>query len=398
MLLTQQSIGNNIIADPSLDNSSTSGTNLMPLNDNTAPPFKAVYRWGQGGCVSGKYDAYGPWLNRTNIWAEDFLPTNAWDQVEGQQWDLGTWQWWIKKNPGRHLILTPPMLAGGWDGKGPSTGPAAHVPVSLEEGAKGTYNIYYQHLAKNLVKYGLVDVTFLRIGHEFNGSWYSWRVSNAKQAEAYAAYFKQIVTTMRAVPGAENLKFVWNPAMMPWWPYDPEKAWPGDDVVDYIGVDVYDQSWSPNNYPIPAGASDADKLARRKRVWDNETNSEQAKGLPYWVKFAAKHGNKPLCIPEWGACIRQDKHGGGDSAFFIEQMYKFIYKPANNVYFECYFDVSAGDGDHRLVPETDKNKPPQETKLPEAAAKYKELFSLPAGGQAAANSVTGDSATNTPTP
>lgn len=349
---------------------------LLPLNDNTAPPFKVTYRWGQAGCIKGNYDTYGPWLNRTAIWGEDFMPIQRWDQLQGQKWQLGTWGPWVQKVPGRRFVLSLPILVGTWDGKGPASGPGAGEPVSLEEGAKGTYNIYFQRLAENLVKYGLGE-TIVRVGWEFNGGWYIWRVQNAGKAQAFAGYFRQIVQTMRAVPGAEKLTFVWNPAMEPHWSYPPEKAWPGDDVVDYIGLDVYDQCWAPNTYPIPQDATEEEALTRQKRVWNTITNNEKTYGLPYWVKFAATH-NKPLAIPEWGVCNRKDKHGGGDNSFFIEEMFRFIYNPANNVAFECYFDVSAGDGDHRLFPEPKGTTGEvAESKFPKSAAKYKELFSLP---------------------
>ncbi len=127
---------------------------------------------------------------------------------------------------------------------------------------------------------------------------------------------------MRAVPGAQDLKFCWNPAMEPWWPYPPEKAYPGDDVVDYIGVDVYDQCWAKDTYPIPDTATAGEALARQQRTWNGILDNDSA-GLKFWAKFAAGH-HKPLSIPEWGACIRKDKHGGNDNPFFIEQMYRFI--------------------------------------------------------------------------
>lgn len=344
-----------------------------PPNDNEKPPFKAVYRWGQGGVAKGLYDAYGPWLNRKVIWAEDFMPTEGWNKIEGEEWQLGTWKGWVQKQPGRRLVLSVPLLPGGWNGKGPTTGPGAGEPVSLEEGAKGTYNEYFQHLAENLVANDLGD-TILRLGWEFNGGWYTWRADTKEKAEQFAAYFRQIVITMRSVQGSENLKFCWNPAMEPWWAYPPETAWPGDDVVDYVGLDVYDQSWAKNTYPFPEGASEAEIAEIQLKVWDQVKNNEKTYGLPYWVQFAAQR-NKPLSIPEWGVCDRSDKHGGLDNPIFIEKMHEFITNPANNVYFECYFDVGAHDGDHQLCPNPDGKR---ETKFPKASAKYKELFSLPA--------------------
>ncbi len=354
----------------------------LPQTDNAAPPYKGVYRWGQGGCIKGLYDGYGQWLNRNVIWPVDFMPTETWDGLEGQDWQLGTWGPWIHKQAGRRLVLSLPVLPGGWSCKGPIKGIDAHAAVSLEEGAKGTYNIHFQHLAEHLVQRGLGD-TLIRVGWEFNGGWYTWRAQTADKAQAFAAYFHQIVTTMRAVPGAQNLKFIWNPAMEPWWPYPTETAWPGDDVVDYVGIDVYDQSWMKDTYPFPANATDQEILARQQKAWDEKTNSEQAKGLPYWVSFAQKHG-KPLVIPEWGICIRKDTHGGGDDPLFIDGMYRFITNPDNHVYFESYFDVSAGDGDHRLIAEPDSKNPgtSKETLLPKSEAKFKAYFTLPDSAKA----------------
>jgi len=272
--------GNSLRSNPPAAPEPAVESKPLPLNDNTAPPFKAVYRWGQGGCITGKYDSYGPWLNRTVIWAEDFIPIDSWGQIEGRDWLLGTWTPWLQKNAGRRLVLTVPMLVGGWKGKGPDSPPQAHVPVSLEQGAKGDYNIYYQHLAENLVKRGIADVTYLRLGHEFNGGWYTWRANTKEKAKAYAAYFRQIVTTMRQVPGGDKLKFIWNPAMESWWAYSPELAWPGDDVVDLVGIDVYDQSWMPKTYPIPDGASEEEIQARRQRAWDTRPTMRRPRGCP----------------------------------------------------------------------------------------------------------------------
>lgn len=342
-------------------------------NDNQKPPFKVTYRWGQGGCVKGLYDAYGTWLNRKVLWALDFMPKEGWDKIQGEEWQLGTWKGWCQKVPGRRLILSVPLLPGNWNGSGAKTGPNAGTPVSLAEGATGAYNEYFQKLAENLVTQNLGD-SILRLGWEFNGGWYTWRADSKEKAEAFAAYFKQIVTTMRAVSGAENLKFVWNPAMEPWWPYPPETAWPGNEYVDYVGIDVYDQSWAKDTYPFPDGADEGEISDRQAKVWSKLTFNEKTYGLPYWANFAAEH-HKPLVIPEWGVCLRPDKHGGLDNPSFVENMFNFINDPANNVFFECYFDVGAPDGDHQLCPNPDGKR---ETKFPKASAKYKELFTLPA--------------------
>ncbi len=126
------------------------------------------------------------------------------------------------------MVFSIPLLPGAWDLSGPKTGINANQPVSLKMGAKGLYNPYFQKLAENLVSYGLGD-SILRMGWEFNGGWYTWRASS--DPANFAEYWRQIVTTMRAVPGAKNLKFDWNPALG-WQQFPAEQAWPGDKYAD----------------------------------------------------------------------------------------------------------------------------------------------------------------------
>lgn len=336
-----------------------------PANDNRSAPFFAVYRWGLNGMSRGYYDSYASWLNRAATWAEDFQPTDSWDNIEGGVWQLRPWRDWIQAKPGRRLILSVVILPSGW--KGPARGIDAGIPVSLEEGAKGTYNKHFKKLAENLVKYQLGD-TILRLGWEFNGGWYSYRA--VKKEALFAEYWRQIVQTMRSVPGAENLKYCWNPTNN-FVQTDARKCWPGDEYVDYVGVDIYDQCWLPDTYPIPPDATPEESQRRQEAAWKTWNWNKDRHGLAMWRDFAKEHG-KPLVIPEWGVCSRKDGHGGNDDPAFIEKMYEFIQDPANNVYFHCYFDVNAGDGHHQLT--SDGNTP---TEFPQSAARFKDFFCLP---------------------
>jgi hypothetical protein len=72
---------------------------------------------------------------------------------------------------------------------------------------------------------------------------------------------------MRAVPGAQ-FKFDFNPNCG-FGQFPAEKAYPGDEYVDYIGVDVYDQPWLPETYPIPADATAKEIIKRQKKVWND---------------------------------------------------------------------------------------------------------------------------------
>ena len=335
---------------------------LGATTSKTQFPHLGVYRWGAPKGPA-QVDTFSKWIGVADIWAEDFEPSDQWGNVTSPtSWFFAPWQAWLKEHSGRKLILTVPMLVGAWNGSGPSTGPEAGKPVSLALGAAGAYNHYYKLLAANLISYGLGSC-YIRLGHEMNGGWYTWRAS--ADPKSWPLYWKQIVTTMRAVPGA-HFQFVWNPAsgtlQIP-----AEQVYPGDTYVDVIGLDLYDQSWVPDTYPIPANATASEKAMRRETAW-NSVLLNGDHGLMFWYRFARKH-HKPFAIPEWGVCNRSDGHGGGDDAAFITNMYMFMKK--HQTLFDVYFDVQAGDGSHQLSPGSNGHTPIQ---FPKASLTFRKLF------------------------
>ena len=332
-------------------------------------PVIGTYHWPNG---TAGVDAFASWLGRPSVWALDFIGNESWDNVGWPTWWLETWGKWVNAKPGRRLILAVPILAGPPDGSGPKQGSkGVGEPVSLEKGAHGDYNAYFHDLAENLVRNKLAD-TILRPAWEFNGSWYTWHAKG--KTEAFAEYWRQIVTTMRAVPGTENLKFCWNPTLGDQ-DFPADQAWPGDDYVDYVGLDVYDETWSANTYPWPANATAAEIEARHRKVWDEWIMNSQ-RGLAFWKKFASDHG-KPFAIPEWGLNHADHRHGGMDNPYFIEQMHAFIQDPANRVAFHCYFDINESDHRHQLSPGVPGTGKKEGTEFPLSAAKFRQLFSAP---------------------
>jgi hypothetical protein len=265
------------------------------------------------------------WLGKSAPLAEDFLPGDSWTAISS----------------------TPDWLFNGWSGKPYRL--VLGVPIipdtggTLAAGANGDYNAYYKTLAQNLAAKNRGD-SILRLGWEFGGSWYHWHVATSADAANYAAYWRQIVNTMR--PVAPNLKFDWNP-VWGWQAIDPALAYPGDAYVDYVGIDVYDQSWI-SNY--------TDATAR----WNDFMNTTY--GGAWHKNFAAAHG-KQMSFPEWGEAIRSDGHGGGDDPYFIQQMYNWIN--ANNTGYSVYFMFDAPDGMHDLL----------DGKFPNSSAQFKQLFS-----------------------
>jgi cell division septation protein DedD len=299
-----------------------------------------VYR---GAANPSSVATFGQWAGAPVAYAEDFLPGDSWATIESPMWWLNAWQ-----GKGYRMVYGVPII--------PGTG------GSLAEGASGAYNAHYQKLAQNLVAAGQGNA-ILRPGWEFGGGWYLWKVANTTDAANYAAYWRQIVTTMRAV--APNLKFDWNP-IWGWQSVDPTAAYPGDAYVDYIGIDVYDQSWI-SNYTDP--------VAR----WNDFLSAQW--GLSWHRDFAAAHG-KPMSFPEWGVAIRSDGHGGGDNSYFVEKMTQWI--ASNNVGYHVYFAFDAPDGAHDLM----------DGSFPNAAAAFKTAMST--SGSTPATTTAPPTTTTTP--
>ena len=194
---------------------------------------------------------------------------------------------------------------------------------TLAQGASGAFNLYYITLAQTLVAGGEGNA-YLRLGWEFDGSWMPWNATTPSAESSYAAYFQQIVTAMRAVPG-EQFRFVWNPDSGAFTQagYSVTAAYPGNAFVDVIGLDDYDQSWATPQTPA------------------NAWTSANLPSLTAAQQFASANG-KPLAFSEWGVTIRTDGHGLGDDPYFVNQMVAWMKNSANDVAYESYFDADTG--------------------------------------------------------
>ena len=291
-----------------------------------------------GACT----DAIEFWLGRPVLFGQDFEAGDSWTNIEGPGWQFPPWQSWKEEEPNRRFVLAVPLFPGA-----PS--PDGGTP-SLEECASGAYDAHWATLATHLVAADLAD-TWLRPGWEFNGDWQPWTAMN--DPVAFSGCFRSLVTAMRAVSGAE-FQFIWNPSIGYTALTDPTTAYPGDDVVDVIGIDAYDVDYGvyPTSGPVTS--------AQQASAWTDISTGHQ--GLAYYSTLAAQH-RKPLGIPEWG--VWGIPHAGYDNPLYIQGMYDFMADPANNVTYQSYFDVYAGDGDHELM---------RDTQFPFSAATYHRLF------------------------
>ena len=139
----------------------------------------------------------------------------------------------------------------------------------------------------------------------------------------WAEYWANIVRAMRAVPGAHFL-FDWTVNQY-YRPIPFDQWYPGNDVVDIIGIDAYD-----------SGITDS-SLTPDER-WQKLSNEPD--GLNALAAFAAAH-NKPMSIPEWGLMQVGPKGGAGDDPTYVKGLASFI--ATHPVVYNSYFLKPVGN-------------------------------------------------------
>ncbi|MGW6413027.1 glycoside hydrolase family 26 protein [Streptomyces vinaceus] len=250
----------------------------------------------------GAYLDYGPtgvrrmaelsrWLGGTELRAgHTYLPGDLWSNIEGAPGFLDSWARWRRGKADRLLVLNVPMQE--------QNEAAIHdtrVRTLLRAGAAGKFDYHFRRLAQRLVNLRIPD-TVIVLGWEMNGTTYTHRCG--PDPDSWKKYWHRIVTAMRSVKG-QKLRFDFAPNRgvdaIPW-----PRCYPGDDVVDIIGMDSYDQA-------------------------PGRTFEEQAAapyGLQAQVNFAATH-KKLISYPEWGL------FRNGDNPAYVRGMLKWMerYRP-----------------------------------------------------------------------
>ncbi|MGW7071146.1 glycoside hydrolase family 26 protein [Streptomyces sp. NPDC054855] len=253
----------------------------------------------------GAYLTYGPqgvermtelseWLGGAELSVgHTYLPGDRWSNIEGAPNFLESWAEWRREKDDRLFVLNVPMMerneerVGDWE-----------VRSLLQRGAAGEFDRHYRALAERLVKLDIPD-TVVVLGWEMNGTTYTHRCG--PDPESWKKYWKRIVTTMRSVPG-QKFKFDFTPNRgrdaIPW-----TQCYPGDDVVDIVGMDSYDQ---------PTGTDFAEQVS-------------EPYGLKEHVEFAKAHG-KEISYPEWGL------FRNGDNEEYMRKMLAWMdeHKPLYN--------------------------------------------------------------------
>ncbi|MFF1679327.1 glycoside hydrolase family 26 protein [Streptomyces sp. NPDC058256] len=265
---------------------------VEPKPTEKAPAVGAYLDYGARGVA--RIAELSQWLGGTELRVgHTYLPGDRWSNIEGAHGFLDVWADWRLEQDDRMLVLNVPMMERNEEGVSD-----AEVRLLLRQAAAGMFDKHFRALAERLVELNVPD-TVIVLGWEMNGITYTHRCG--PDPEAWKKYWNRIVTTMRAVPG-QKFRFDFTPNRgrdaIPW-----TQCYPGDDTVDIIGMDSYDQ---------PSGLS-----------FDEQV--KEPYGLQAHVDFAKSHG-KPISYPEWGL------FRNGDNATYMRRMLAWMteHKPLYN--------------------------------------------------------------------
>jgi len=309
--------------------------------------------------------------------------------------------------------------------------PFSAIQDRFTRAASGNYNEHWTALATQLVARGLED-TWLRPAWEFNipdpqtEGWDDggYKIGNAdiSKMREFAAYWRNIHQSMMAVPGAK-FKFSWSVLAGIDTPENFQNittyAWPGDEYVDHVSLDIYDcnnwvrywrSNWQGSNQNW---LNQTTLLEMSNRVWEELTTGKRrntgvagnlVKTIPClqdYADFADAH-NKPIVISEWGI-VETDRAlpsapncgdsapGGNDNPDFILHMKEWIetHNVKANIYFEfflsrqvdAYGETSPVVVDHAILPDfwnhsVNSENPlnPESNPHPKSAAAYLAAF------------------------
>jgi hypothetical protein len=251
----------------------------------------AFVNWGPVG-REHTLQIWEKWLSqpRSSVLGVDFYGQETWDDFFKFNLMPGIWN---RLNPARNVVWSVPLAIKG---------------TPLADVADGLHDAEFEAAARAISD--AQPKAIIRLGWEMNLADSAW-AANGREAD-YIRAFRRVVGIFRRY--SSDFKYDWCPA---WGPQDfaADQAYPGDDVVDYIGLDIYDfkQEGTP------------------QERWDTYYLNAPF-GLLWHREFAARHG-KRMSYPEWGV------GHFGDNPFFIQQMHDWFVNNEENIAYAAYFNV-----------------------------------------------------------
>ena len=310
-------------------------SNKTLTGPNSHSAFIAAQGWGAVSHLEGvgtanettaQVSSFETYLGTTVTYAMAFANGTSWSNLQSNAVDatvLGT----------THSIH--------WSVAIPSDG-----TTTLAQVAAGMWDSQFTTLANLFLATRPSDAIIpVRIFWEFQNTSFAW--NSVGHESDYIAAFQRVTQLFLNV--STKFRFIWCPA----WnttvsgqstAYDPSQAYPGDGVVDVIGMDVY--------YTTQTDGTDPNAAWRFKQA--------APFGLNWLAGFAQTHG-KPMSQDEWG--VNTDV-----AAQYISAQLEWF--EANNVAYINYFDVN-----NASLP--DFQTQISANQYPTAGARFQQEFSSP---------------------
>jgi hypothetical protein len=231
--------------------------------------------------------------------AQVYVARDSWQTIVGQSFIYSNFAGW----PGKLVISVPPF---------PETG------ASLQTCATGAYDNNWRQFGQTLNATGRQN-SIVRLAWEANGNWYPW---SGTDPTAYVNCYRHVVDATRSTANPDpqfdwtiNSHYSQNPPS-----HNPLDLYPGDQWVDIVSIDAYDQ------YP-PSHTLDQ---------FNAQANATG--GITWLYDFARSHG-KLFGVPEWGVASGAGENGGDDNANYIQFMRDWmVARAGHGMYYESYFN------------------------------------------------------------
>lgn len=147
--------------------------------------------------------------------------------------------------------------------------------VSLESIAGGGSDDWIDDFAATLAEASPDDPVLVRFAHEMNGGWFPW----GEQPEDYKAAFRRV--SKRIEETAPNAEMVFCPNV----DFPIEDYYPGNEYVDWLGLDGYNQNGDQSPEDLFADSyEELTALDADKPVMIGETASTEYPGKGEWIR------------------------------------------------------------------------------------------------------------------
>lgn len=283
----------------------------LPVNGMISDPLSAVNTLFGANVdgYTGTVQAYDAWLGQPSPLSSIFTGNASQnDYTNSIYYAIGI----RGGDEGRQCISTPNFWSG----------------ANFTDAANGVYDAIWRDAIERILtksdadpNVGKIDVICDRAGkprptrilwridweHNAFGQ-FPWASGNVEAN--FIAAWRRFVGIIRSVDTLNRVKIVFCPEAGN---DDPALSYPGDDVVDFIGLDVYnDTVYGTPFTPVFA--------------WDY--HSVRSTGVNWLIGFGKQHG-KPICFPEWG--VSTENFGP-----YLKRFRQMCID--NNVSYACYWE------------------------------------------------------------